>query len=519
MAANHAINRLTLFCIALSVRAILAYLFFGGGDLKSEIIISSTLCDKNLFQQFLPYPYVPLIAIFSWFAGVLAYTTSLPIGFCFKLIPIIFDALIAVLIYDFLRYKSAHNAYIMALLYVCNPIPLIINCINFQWDSVALFFVLFAFYIREYATWTLLSQLLYGIFFALSFLFKSYTAILLLFFFRPIKDFSLSPHKLWQLIRHSSAAIVGTAITVGVTLVVLLCQGYPLQRMLMAIIRYANHGMLLFGLPFAWPLSVKPLNLLFHHRILLLVPICFIAYVYYQQKIALLPALTMTFALMIGCAGWYGPYLFWIVPFLFLVPQQWFLAVYTMLATLFYLIFFSNPFANRYALYEGLTGFATLQDFAWFMPPISWIRKDTLLLLHLLGDYIIPLLCITIIMVIWCNRQDQQLQQHALLSNVIKPYAMVLLPIFMIVLVAKILSGSIEATSFKHVMLKKVNEYSVATLPLGAAEAAATNPYHQRMFAPGLIGNFDNGTWCNIVVLFALLSCCVSIVAWRIKHF
>lgn len=195
------VERFIIFISALIVRFPLIFIFFGSADMRNEIPITKLIFAHTQSGLHLPYPYVPLAAMFSWAAGVLNIYTSFPLSFCYKIIPIFFDLLLAVLVYDIFKRSKPDLAFKAGLLYAFAPIPLIINCIHFQWDSIVLFFLVLSFYVRDYFNDSLLKYFLFGLLFALSFLFKPYTLAFVFFFFTPFQGFAQKLGHSWCIVK------------------------------------------------------------------------------------------------------------------------------------------------------------------------------------------------------------------------------------------------------------------------------------------------------------------------------
>ena len=200
-------QKVFIFALALFTRAFLAYIFHGSIDVSSFIGINRHTLHGTLIAQ--PFSIwccaFPIITFYLWFAGFLAMVTSLPVAFCFKVIPIFFDALLACLLYDFARQSLRPSiALFIGLLYACSPVALLVVCIHGQWDSFPIFFFLLGLYIRQFCQNRPRSYFLFGMFFAFSFLMKPMALVLAPFFFTPYQGLKAELGKLW----YAMAAVI-----------------------------------------------------------------------------------------------------------------------------------------------------------------------------------------------------------------------------------------------------------------------------------------------------------------------
>ena len=89
-------DRLLVGAVALVLRVGLGLVFFGSIDVTNSVINSQRLFNSQEVYM----PYFPIVPILIWLGGVLNVHTQLPVAFCFKLVPILFDVLLAMLLYD-----------------------------------------------------------------------------------------------------------------------------------------------------------------------------------------------------------------------------------------------------------------------------------------------------------------------------------------------------------------------------------------------------------------------------------
>lgn len=188
----------TIFSTATLVRLFFAYLFYGSTDVSSFIAINSHTFNQTLQT----YPYLiwcafPVFPWYLWLSGWLAVATPLPLAFCFKLIPVFFDGLLAVLLYQFVASIRPKESFAVGILYAICPVSIMITCIHGQWDSMPLFCLVLAFVVRYTMKDSVFGSVLYGALFAFSFLLKPLSLIVFPFFFIPYKGIAGQFGRMW----------------------------------------------------------------------------------------------------------------------------------------------------------------------------------------------------------------------------------------------------------------------------------------------------------------------------------
>lgn len=163
---------------ALFMRIITGWMFFGSVDLTTVIHnLNLEIFSGNSTGYFLPY--FPVMPALFWFGAIIGMKTPLPFAFGYKIVPLIFDSLIALLIFDIMTKRKRPSAFKAAMLYALSPLCLLVTCIHFQWDALPLFFLMLAFYTRDYHRPSLVTHFLCGLFFACSLLLKPIALIFL----------------------------------------------------------------------------------------------------------------------------------------------------------------------------------------------------------------------------------------------------------------------------------------------------------------------------------------------------
>ena len=137
-----------LFLIAATVRLSIAYLFFGSIDVVNDTLHSTCLFDGVPLDP--PVPYLPGVQLLIWLGGQLALHTGLPVAFCYKLFPCLFDSLIAVLIA--VSPSGGSRSLRLGYLYAFAPVAMIVMALHGQWDSVFLYFLILSFFLLRFET-------------------------------------------------------------------------------------------------------------------------------------------------------------------------------------------------------------------------------------------------------------------------------------------------------------------------------------------------------------------------------
>lgn len=453
--------RWKIFSLALAIRAIIAFVYYGSCDINAFVTITQHTLANDL--PGLPYwNYFPAIALYLWFAGYLVIFTQLPLAFCLKIIPVIIDSLLAVLIFDIVRQSTLKSAFARGMLYALCPVPIIITCIHGQWDALFLFFMLLSFYIRSFYQDNTTTFLLFGLLFGYAILIKPVVLMFAPLFFVSRAGFAKACGMCWQigkilitcialgtlivfsLIKHYNlrlhdvftfakplifiggclaliliilgvlmmvkssqqgdfmhyvrlqlSAVIGCAGMIVSALIIFYHLNFDLLKLFDDILRYCNQGVQLFGLPFAWPFSIYPVNIFFKNRIWIVALLSIVAWAYYKQYLNIFHALAIDMAIIIGFSGLCPQYLMWLLPFLLITSNLRWAGVYGLFATIFLMLFYSNPYANLEVLFQNSMSFAPLKICWWLAPPAWSASAKLLTIIHILGSYLIPATCLT----------------------------------------------------------------------------------------------------------------------------
>lgn len=217
-------QRFIIFMSALAIRLLLNIAFLGSCDLLWAISLFNEMCTHGFAYTKL-VTYFPVMPLLLWVQGLAAFFTKIPINFWMKFLATVFDAYLAVLIFEILMRRGCKKSFLYALLYAFAPISLIVTSIHGQWDSLPLFFLAYSFYIRDFYQDSFKKYFLFGVSFGLSFLLKPYTLIFIFFIFEPHENIRQEIGKMWNLIIRFASLLV--AQFVGVFLL-LKCYKYLL---------------------------------------------------------------------------------------------------------------------------------------------------------------------------------------------------------------------------------------------------------------------------------------------------
>jgi hypothetical protein len=362
--------RILIFSAALILKGVCGTVFFGSVDLVNAAIASLAL---QIGKQ-IHLPYFPTINAFLWFGGVLSAVLPVPLPLSLKLVPILFDSLLAVLIYDLVRRHEPRLALRAGLLYALSPVALLITSFQGQWDAIALFFLLLAFGLLEDGIYHSRREMLFGALFGISVLIKPIGLPFLLLF--PSRKRLGKWFIEWP-------AIFGLATVLGIAFAVFGGYGYSTIDVLVEILAYTNKGVQTFGLPFALPLHH------WHIRLWIVFPMVLLGFLHHKRKLTATDAVLLFYLVCLATTGLSPQYLLWPVPLLLATRRLPLAAFYTAVATAFLLLYYSNPWTSYFA-FENLGVFAPLRGLSWLLPPAALERQELLPILHALGNLAFP---------------------------------------------------------------------------------------------------------------------------------
>jgi hypothetical protein len=121
-----------VFAVSLTVRIILASVFLGGADAMNAVAVIPPASTHTFFVL----PYFPIVQnILGATTPLVTHAHFLPIGLTVKLVPCLVDSLLSVWLLENNRFDRRYRRR-SAWLYTFCPLPLILVCLNGQWDSL-----------------------------------------------------------------------------------------------------------------------------------------------------------------------------------------------------------------------------------------------------------------------------------------------------------------------------------------------------------------------------------------------
>jgi hypothetical protein len=346
-----------VFAYAFAVRVLIAAVFLGSCDTLNAIAVIPTAAAHGYFYL----PYFPVIDnILGSSALVISKLHFVPIALVPKLIPCFADSLIAVWFLQDNRFDQ-HFRRRAAWLYVFCPLPLILVCIQGQWDSLWVLPMVSALAMADLMKHTTTSRrrtlLLIGALLGIAILSKPVAIIcagLLIPNYRSRKSTN-------DWVQSCCLMLIGFAATMGVFFAKFALDGTNLHRNIDNVVSYAGTpGFTVFGPAKLWylhALSVIPVARSMATQELTVnsdlrdLSIIYVLAIVLYQVFARVPLDKMTAAaaalLICPAVGGLAPqYLFW--PLVFILASGRFRAAvsYALSASSFYFLFFLIPGAS-----------------------------------------------------------------------------------------------------------------------------------------------------------------------------
>ncbi|MDP6173017.1 MAG: hypothetical protein QGF09_02485 [Rhodospirillales bacterium] len=306
-------QRAVIFGASCLLELSLAYIFMGSVDLLNLMEITVNLMDGD-GSQFVRVPYLPAMPLFTWAAGSLNVLWDLPAPFAYKIIPIFFDSLLAVLVYDFALRAGNPRAFLAGLLYALCPMAVLIDSFHVQWEGLLIFFLMLAIHIRTFRAPGGTKYVLYGASLAMSVLIKPVSVI-----FIPFLVGGDGARVALDFLKNNLLYAAGG---LGVGLIFLITQqilGVDTMARLPIIAGYANKGVTIIGLPFAEPFNEFAF---LKSHIWLIGPVLYLLYFFFRGRINFPDAVLAAFLFILGFSGISTQYLAWPVA-LFLATGGW----------------------------------------------------------------------------------------------------------------------------------------------------------------------------------------------------
>jgi hypothetical protein len=463
-----------VFAAALLPRLLLAWITFGSKDIGT--------CFRNttwlLSGRELVLPYFPGVELLIWIGGALAYFTPIPAAAAYKLIPVLFDAAIAVLLRDARSLRSG-------LLYAIAPAPIVVMCMHGQWDGIVLYFLALAVVLRE--TDHRIAQPLAGVAWFLSVITKPVALPLLPLFLLPWGD------------RRRSANFLGGVCGAAVVYVLLLMFTGHLASIerLALIFLYGAAGQGFFGLPI---LTTS----LFRYWTLL--PALAIFGVFGTGRISRADGVFLFLAFAMANSQLAPQYLCWLAPFALLSGRLRFGSLYTLIAGTFLVLFYRTITVNTTTIifagaYGLLTPFAALTP-----PPASELVARALVIT---GNYVLPLFCLGYaIAVLVRSRKEAVPAPFARLGPGVAMPAAILLVLVVVTVSWAAAAPEIAPAAFVDRILHKVEAYDVIRYETRQNEDLTWVP--RRMAKPSLANPV-----LNLSSILLVLVAVSAVMTWR----
>ena len=384
--------------MALVVRLVLAWVFLGSVDTVNTISAMPVALRHGVVY----IPYFPLITNWLNLAAVIDVhwlkwahdlglrPWALPVAFVPKLLPCLADSMLAAWL-SMDRGQSVRNRRLAAWTYATCPLPLIIVCLQGQWDSVWVFFVILAIAIASGERTTAKARAIAGVLLGLGVLVKPVPLIMLPLLFSPFgKRVSIST---W--IRELLPTVLAFLGVVLVAFSWFALEGINLSKNVHGVIRYSTDPKLsLFG--------ISRLQLLNHFgnsttglRDLSILVGAVLILRFHLSHHPLDPMITAAALLLITPAlGGIAPqYLLWPLPFLLATGRLRVTAVYGALSSLVVLAFFIVPRASH-IVGENNDLFLPIRRLGFLAIPTgvrNWLATGApVKLWHPVGNFILP---------------------------------------------------------------------------------------------------------------------------------
>ncbi len=138
-----ALYGLMIFLVAFTLRIIIAYSSYGGGDATNGAsFVDFYNSGYDIYSTISPWPYLPFSNSFLWVWNEISNALNISTNLSYRLFSSFFDACIAALIFYYLSFTDKRNSINLSLVYALNPITVIIvSTLGFT-DSFALLFLI-----------------------------------------------------------------------------------------------------------------------------------------------------------------------------------------------------------------------------------------------------------------------------------------------------------------------------------------------------------------------------------------
>jgi hypothetical protein len=460
-----------VFIVSLVVRCVLAAIFLGSADSMNSLMEFPLTATRTFF--FLPY--FPIVQ------NILGATTTLvnhahfvPIGLTVKLVPCVVDSLLSVWFLQNNRFDRRFRRS-SAWLYAFCPLPLILICLQGQWDSLwvlpAVTAIALSDLIANATKARRMTLLLIGALLGLAVLSKPAALIiagLVLPSFR-YRESVLG----W--IRDASLILTGTSVTVVIFFLKFAANGVHIHKNIYGALEYAGQpGSTLFGpadLSIFRHFNAAQTSVAMDFRQLAIVYVIAIA-VY--QLIARRPVDRMSAAaaalLICPAIGGLAPqYLFW--PFVFILAsgRLRIASAYAVISSCIYFMFFLLPGAS-YTPGESLGALLPLRSLRFLGLPVAalkWFATPAALdVWHPLANLFVPLAMCALGVYLLVSRRLERSVPHAMPVEPLELRSVRTIVPYTVLMVLVVLAYGMVSTHDASVMISAifhgVNRYAFA---------------------------------------------------------
>ena len=399
------------------VRGLLATLFLGGSDAMNALAAIPLAATHTYF--FLPY--FPIVqSILGTTSPLLSHAHFVPIGLTLKFIPCVVDSLLSVWFLQNNRFDLRHRR-CSAWLYAFCPLPLIMVCLEGQWDSLwvlpAVTAVALADLVTDKTTARQTTLLLIGALLGLAVLSKP-SALIVAGLLLPSFRYRAS---LIAWIRHATLILTGATITVVLFFLKFAANGVEVHRNIFDALSYGGQpGRTQFGLA---DLSIfhglisSPTSIVLELRQL---AILYVIAISVYQLVARHPVDRMSAAaavlLIFPAIGGLDPnYLFWPFVFILAIGRLRIASAYAVISSCVIFLFFLIPGAS-YNPGVDLGFFLPLRSLQFLGLPVAalkWFHSPAALdVWHPLADLMVPLAMIALGIYLLLSRRFDSSAQH-----------------------------------------------------------------------------------------------------------
>jgi hypothetical protein len=501
---------IAVFVIAFSLRFLVGFFTFGSVDLLNA---HQGGLDAVNFNHEYNFPYYPFFFYINLFSEFLSRYLSFPIGIAYKFLPIIFDSLIAVLIFIgfFLKSEKIIFSFFAAILYALSPLSILITSIHCQWDSISLAFVLMVFMLKEHYQTTNLTIFIMGVLLAISFCMKPYTIMFLPFMFLPFDfKFLFKKDYLKKCLTNVFIFLAGFFLAFTFFLIIFKLSHFDIKRVSFLVFDYLiGHRPLIFGLNFS-----SSLGFLYKYKILFIFFVYIVlVYLNLRTKMNSFLCASLLILAILSSHGLAPQYIFWPLPFILMSGHFLSFLIYQFVFTPIFIAYYLIPYYS-FEKYENLSTFATLKNYEWLMPNSNLLKDlEAISFFPFLLNSLLPLVmfCIFILSLIifYLNNVHEFEKGKRKLSFLLfkNSFFWIILFIFLLIAIANIIhnSGIVDLRLFETIPHDKV--YSV--IP---------NTDAPRF----LIGNFQMGTFFNfplLLVIFLIVQFSIYLAIKKINFF